>query len=370
MVLDGQGETVTMNSLLARHNWGNKPLQVSRARRSASLAVLGMLALSWLSAGFAVAQEEPLHAMVLDPVFRHIGDGRYGKQCGFEELKRIGLWGDRYTIDFLSSGQSGVRVQLKRVWGVADGRVDAVLVDGKEIGRLTPNQTINHPRCAAAWTSKPFDLKAGRHVLTIVSGGLREGVDDVAFQGVVLLSKRAGSVLWYGRGRVSSEAAGTLRRRGWVEVLMDTTTLVATFGLLAFMVERLTNGIAIVLGYWGWWRERMEVPATADLDARARIDRNRRVGLFGMSALLAVVGALLVKLNLLASLGLGSAESVAGQIVTGLLIASGADPIREVFMLRERGREAPPPSPPIQLTGTVVLQQAPSASAPKGEAEN
>jgi hypothetical protein len=38
------------------------------------------------------------------------------------------------------------------------------------------------------------------------------------------------------------------RTKDWLEVLMETTTLIATFGLLAFMIERLTNGVAIVLG--------------------------------------------------------------------------------------------------------------------------
>ncbi|MFQ5847955.1 MAG: hypothetical protein ACE5IQ_09865 [Candidatus Methylomirabilales bacterium] len=341
-----------------------------RVRRSAPLAVLGILALSWLAASPALAQEEHLHAATLDPVLHHIGDGLYGDQCGFAELNRIGLWGGRYAIDFVTSRQIGLQIQLERVWGVAAGRVDRVLVDGKEVGWLPPNQSPNHPRCGASWTSKPFALEAGRHVLSFVSGRLKKGIDDVAFHGVILLAKREGAVLWYGKGRVSHTAVGRSASRGWMEVLMDTTTLVATFGLLAFMVERLTNGIAIVLGYWGWWRERMEVSATVDPHAQGQIERNRRVVLFALSALLAVVGALLVKLNLLASLGLGSAQSVGGQVLTGLLIASGADPIREVLKLRERGRETPSQSPPIQLTGMLILQQAPVASAEQGEAES
>lgn len=155
--------------------------------------------------------------------------------------------------------------------------------------------------------------------------------------------------------------------KNWLEVLMDTTTLVATLGLLAFMVERLTNGMAMVLGYSGWWKLHMEGSATADPDTRARIDRNRRVALFALSALLAVVGSLFIKLDFLAQLGLQDVPPRAGQIVTGFLIASGADPIRELLKLRDRGREVPQPSQPIQLTGTLVLQQASSPTAGKSE---
>lgn len=57
--------------------------------------------------------------------------------------------------------------------------------------------------------------------------------------------------------------------KSWLERLMEATTLVITFGLLAFMVERLTNGIAVALGYWRWWRTRFEVSATADPDLQA-----------------------------------------------------------------------------------------------------
>ena len=336
--------------------------QRSRPRRTASLIVLGVLAWTWWTISLARAQQGRLQAIEIDPLLRHVGDGQYGNQCGKEHLDRLGLWGDSYAIEFVTDRRRSLRVRLERVWGVAPNQQDRVLVNGREVGRLPPSQDFNDPGCAAAWTSAPFDVESGRHMLTVVSGPLREGIDDLAFQGVSVLVQHKEAIVWYGKGRVSYEVTGTPRPRGWLEVLMDTTTLVATFGLLAFMVERLTNGIAVVLGYWGWWSVRMEVSPTLDPDTRALIERNRRVGLFALTALLAVVGALLMQLNLLASLGLGGKESIAGQVVTGLMIASGADPIREFLQLRETRRAEPPPSPPIQLTGTVILQQAPPGS--------
>ncbi len=164
-------------------------------------------------------------------------------------------------------------------------------------------------------------------------------------------------------------APGSPRTRDWMEALMETTTLVVTFGLLAFLVERLTNGVAIVLGYSGWWRARMEVPATADPDTRVPIERNRRVALFSLSVVLAVVGALVLDLNILSQLGLTSADSTAGTVATGLLIAAGADPIREFIRQRspeERSRRESPPAQ-VQVTGTLIVRDA--SQSPAGNRE-
>lgn len=231
------------------------------------------------------------------------------------------------------------------------------MIDSHEVGRLVASQDPNHPQCGAPWTSESIELPAGRHVLTIVSGRLDTDLDDVAFQGVGLMTTGTGIVRAYGKPVIQNKAAGNPGTRGWVEGLMDTTTLLATVALLSFMVERLTNGLAILLSYWPWWRMRMEVSGTAEIELRSRIERNRRVGLFAMSAVLAIIGSLLLDLNLFSQLGLGTAQSLAGKIATGLLIAAGADPIREAFQMRERRQESPPSPSPIQVSGTLVLKQ-------------
>ena len=165
-------------------------------------------------------------------------------------------------------------------------------------------------------------------------------------------------------GEKLTTAAGHVR--DIMEGLMDSATLVLTFGFLAFMVERLTNGVATVLGYWEWWRARMEVSPLADEATRLRIDRNRRVGLFGVSLLFSVIGTLATGLNLLAQVPAFANHPIAGSIVSGLLIAAGADPIREYLKLddrKDRSREDRQPTP-VQVTGTLIIQQGTSAAAP------
>jgi hypothetical protein len=168
--------------------------------------------------------------------------------------------------------------------------------------------------------------------------------------------------------KIAEAKANPVKAKDWLEALMDTTTLLATYGLLAFLVERLTNGVALVLGYWNWWRMRMEVVSGIDPSTQARIDRNRRVGLFALSALLAVTGSLLLKLNLLDQAGLKLVQGTAGFITTGFLIAAGAEPLREILKLGDRESKSPPQPTSIQLTGTLVVQQPSETLTNKGEA--
>jgi hypothetical protein len=140
---------------------------------------------------------------------------------------------------------------------------------------------------------------------------------------------------------------------------MDSATLLILVGLLSFVVERVTNAVAIILGYSRWWRERMELLPSQAPDERSKIERNRRVGLFVLGALLAIAGCYLLNLDVLA--GIVTTTSPRGGLghyfVSGLLIASGADPIRELLHLREQGHiEREQPSP-IAVSGTLIVQQ-------------
>ena len=136
-----------------------------------------------------------------------------------------------------------------------------------------------------------------------------------------------------------------------------------TFALLAFLVERLTNGLVLLLGYSTWWSTRMEPRALATPDDQGRADRNRRVALFGLSTAVATIGAFALGVNVLRDLGIDAVRGPAALLVTGLLIGAGADPIRELITSRSRpSRDGGERAAPIQVTGTPVLQQ-PGATA-------
>ena len=145
--------------------------------------------------------------------------------------------------------------------------------------------------------------------------------------------------------------------KDWMEELMDTTRLLATYALLAFLVERLTNGLSILLSYWPWWRLRFDTSTVVDSARRTEVERNRRVVLFFMGAFIGIVGALIANLNLLSQAGLQGIPPFVDQVFTGLLIASGGDPIREAIHKRSDRHDEPRPVTPIQVTGTLVLHQ-------------
>ena len=112
----------------------------------------------------------------------------------------------------------------------------------------------------------------------------------------------------------------------------------------------------------------MEVSTTSDPFKQSQLNRNRRVALFTLGVLLAVPGALFLNLDILTGLGVTNLPPPAGEALTGLLTASGADPIRE--LLSKRGlkeKESAPDTQPIQVTGTLVVQQA--TSPPNSESE-
>ena len=84
-----------------------------------------------------------------------------------------------------------------------------------------------------------------------------------------------------------------------------------------------------------------------------------------MGAFVGIVGGMIANLNLLSQAGLQGIPPLADQIFTGLLIASGGDPIREAIHKRSDRRDEQPPATPIQVTGTLVLQQPDSDSSKK-----
>jgi len=150
------------------------------------------------------------------------------------------------------------------------------------------------------------------------------------------------------------EPASLIVRGSILEGIMEVTSAVVLFALLAFMVERLTNGLALLLGYLRGWRAHFEVIEVADPVRRAANERNRRVALFVIGVVLAVPGAVALGIDPISQLLLQDLPGPSGEIATGLLAASGADPIREMVRMRDRPASE---QAPVQVTGTLILQQ-------------
>jgi hypothetical protein len=119
---------------------------------------------------------------------------------------------------------------------------------------------------------------------------------------------------------------------------MEATTALVMFALLAFLVERLTNGIALILEYTAFWRRHFEADDGNDRARNQRNYRNRRIFLFVLGIAVAVPLCILFELNIFAQLQLLPVGSVEfQQAATGLLAATGADPIREIVLRSSAG---------------------------------
>ena len=198
-----------------------------------------------------------------------------------------------------------------------------------------------------------FDIASGRILVTLkINGG--------NVRGIAMFGEATAA-----RPEPLAETTGVL------EQLMDTTKIVANYVLLAFLVERLTNGLAILLSYSKGWRARFAPEAEFDAVRRGDVERNRRVVLFFLGAAVAVIGALLARLELLASFGVTVGSPVVDRIVSGLLIAAGGDPIREFLQKRQERRDEPRLATPIVVTGTLILQQpaTPATTEPPGDSD-
>lgn len=316
-------------------------------------AAIVLLALGY----FPPARAGDQSGWLVDDTLRHIGNNRYQPQCGAEQFQRVGVWGPSYSLPVRIRTEGQISVVIEEVWGV--NAPATVRFDDRVIDEIPVNADLNHPRCGQEWRSRFLPVTPGVHQLTIDGYRWPGDIDDVAFRGIRILTDPPDLLLGYGTP-IIDHSAHLPKRTNWLEVLMDTTTLLATVGLLAFMVERLTHGLTLVLSYSSWWRARAEPNSLADPLAREAAERNRRVLSFLISAVLAIAGALWLKLDLLLKFGvpIGTAgDSLAGPVVTGLLLAAGADPIRDLLKRRDQGMQPSEPAAPIQVTGTLVLQQ-------------
>jgi hypothetical protein len=267
-----------------------------------------------------------------------------------------------YDSDGWNLSLSGINHSEGAAWlqlHVADGQFgndfieEAIILNFKTLmpvgqifdGRSVPSVNMGPKGNGSLWDIRSFTI----------TSFLQQGLNTVS-----LTMGNAGDCLSLVVGVVNLPAGDAPRSHGWMEVLMDTTTLLAIYALLAFLVERLTNGVSVLLSYGNWWRNRFDLTTAEDPVRGSEIDRNRRVALFLIGAILAVAGTILMKLGLITQIGVKGLPPIADQFLTGLVIASGGDPIREFIQRRERRRDAPQPSTPLQVSGTLVLQKSAS----------
>lgn len=139
---------------------------------------------------------------------------------------------------------------------------------------------------------------------------------------------------------------------------MDGVTLLAVIVIGSFAIERISKAILFLLSLSAAWRRRFPDPALST-DPAARADAERK-HLFIYYTVAGVLGLLVLagygNVRILHAVGIET-NPYFDAILTGLILVGGADRVGDLVKVPgSRGSERPPDRP-VQITGTLVLQE-------------
>lgn len=139
--------------------------------------------------------------------------------------------------------------------------------------------------------------------------------------------------------------------------------------IVSFAIDRVVNGVLFALSFIGPWRRRFPEPLAADDPAeRAAANRKHKLIYFALAALLAIgVLAYFGNIRLLQGLNV-RVEPVLDIFVTGLILIAGSDFVgRLLDMSGAYGGGRSATDRPIEITGTLTLQDGPDRAARRPE---
>lgn len=224
---------------------------------------------------------------------------------------------NRFTLD------EKVRIAAGNLgkWPEQSIRPDQVVwSDGREekvIRGITLEKSATNP---SLFVSKPFVAASPMIENT------RIGFRSLGTDGTLIWARR-GAVLaatLFGDREVKTSFTNSI-----LEAIMETTTAILLFVMLAFIVERLTNGLAMIVSYLKFWGKYFEA-ALGNEELTERNLKNRRIVLFLLGIGVGVPLCIYFEFDLFSQLQLAQLPELGGQIGTGLLAGCGADPLREL----------------------------------------
>jgi len=135
--------------------------------------------------------------------------------------------------------------------------------------------------------------------------------------------------------------------------------LIASFG-----IDRIVTGLFFLLSYSPELRTLLDPDSLADPEARAAARRSYRLIYAVVSSYLGIVvvaGVMGIRLSKIAGLDLDTSagpviNSLMDIVITGLLLAGGAERLAEALKLYGV-KESKPAQAPIEISGRVVIEQ-------------
>lgn len=137
--------------------------------------------------------------------------------------------------------------------------------------------------------------------------------------------------------------------------------------IAAFAIDRVVSGLFYLLSYNGELRTILDPDSVEDPSEKAAAMKRYRIVYAvcgGYLGIVVVAGSMGVRLSRIAGLELDPqagtvTTTLLDILITGLLLTGGADRLADALKLFG-GKESKAPPAPIEITGRVVLEQAPT----------
>jgi hypothetical protein len=139
---------------------------------------------------------------------------------------------------------------------------------------------------------------------------------------------------------------------------IDGFSALALVIVVAFAIDRLVRGLLFALSYWPLWARVFPDPALDGGTDSAPAERNRKLIYFALAGSLAVIALAWVGgVRILAALGFINVDPWLDVLITGLILAGGADRTEQI--LRSIGASGSgaetKQSAPIEITGRLMV---------------
>ncbi len=240
---------------------------------------------------------------------------------------------------------------------IVGGGTSVVAIEVTEGGKPLPAQAVTisvaeGPECGAPDRTSVTTDDSGAVTVARFQGA--QFVENCLAR-LRLVTERPGAD---GTSRTAEATTTVLVNPDTATARIDGFSALALVVVVAFAIDRLVRGLLFALSYLPLWARRFPDPALDGGPESAPAERNRRLIYFAFAGSLAVIALAWVGgVRILAALGFVNVNPWLDVLVTGLILAGGAE--RTEHILRSVGASGAgaetKQSAPIEITGRLMV---------------
>jgi hypothetical protein len=157
---------------------------------------------------------------------------------------------------------------------------------------------------------------------------------------------------------VRAQTTVTVNPASTIPARIDGLSAIALVLIVSFAIDRLVRGLLFLLSYWGFWARQFPDPTLVGGRTSPKKERNRKLVYFLLAGSLGVIAlGWAGGVRILAAIGFTNVHPWLDILVTGLILAGGAD--RMDHLLRAVGGSGSTPDPvpaaPLEITGRLTI---------------